>query len=262
MNCKNDDLIFKIDTFYHQFQYPKRSLLFSEIYIPKGKLTIITGETGLGKTTLLNLLGLEDDFNINKSSEIKFKPLDNEDEIKFSKIYNKPKKIQQIRESYFGFMFQHDYLIDSLTCLENVIIPFILRLNLSGHDPYEKIKNLIDEFEFHDLLDAEKTNENITIPPPMDRSPSTLSGGQRQRVSLLRAMIHTPAIIFADEPMASINTEVAEKIMAAFIKKVKLGMSIIIVGHDTHKHIYQSIGKNDFKKYVETINLEKHVTKS
>ena len=261
MKPKDKDWIFRIKTFIHRFYYPDKQLEFTDITIPRNKLNIITGETGLGKTTLLNIIGLEDDFVVHTNSDILFKPESESEIFRFSKIYKNRKMIQNIRESYFGFMFQHDYLIDRLTCWENVIIPYMLR-NKATKINCEKdlVKKLIEEFGFTDLLESKTTNHSKRI-SPMDRSPSTLSGGQRQRVALLRAMIHSPRILFADEPMASVNLDVAKSIISAFIQKIKSGMTIIMIGHDTHNDIYRNETEN-FEKYVNEIYLENHVNKN
>jgi len=250
--------IYKIDTLYYQYQNPKKKFEFKDIIIPRQTLSIITGETGLGKTTLLNILGLEDYLRIEgENNDILFRPDIQKETIKYSSIYRSKKKIQKIRKN-FGFMFQQDYLIDAMTCWENIFIPYFLRKKDSNE--YKKANDLIKEFGFKDLLENEK-NEKNEITPPMNRSPSTLSGGQRQRVALIRAMIHSPLIVFADEPLASVNEKIAIDIMNSFIKQVKRGMTIIMIGHDTYNHIYKSIDTNDYNRYVNIIKLENHVTK-
>jgi len=240
------DWIFKINSikksFYGKTSYQSPDLVFNEIYIQRGSLTIITGETGIGKTTLLNMLGLMDEMTIQEPDDILFKPFSKARPISYQKIINdNPSDIEKLRYRYYGFMFQQDHLIDSMTGWENVILPYLLRYPKSNVTiAKNKAEKLIDECKFDDMLHG-----------LMDRSPSTYSGGQRHRAALIRSLIHDPTAIFADEPLASVDKQTARDIVTILARQSQKGKTIIMVVHDTHEYIFEGIQVNKIELKVQ-----------
>jgi len=228
-----DNYVFIVDE--ESKTHKKRDFLetrvFKNIKIPYSCISIIRGKTGVGKTTLLNMLGLMDELEYNNG--IMFYPNSKESGKNYKEL--KYSEVEQIRKKYFGFMFQHDHLIDGWSGWENIILPNMIQY------PYENpnntksiVKEMIEEYGFFDL-------DNNTL----KQSPSTYSGGQRQRVALLRAIIKKPKVLFVDEPFASVNSEVANNIINVLYKKSTHGTSVIMVIHDIHKQLLSNYKTNE-----------------
>ena len=166
----------------------------------KNRMYGIVGESGTGKTTLLNILGLID----NKySGEIFF----NGEKLKPNKDYH------NIRAEQIGFIFQSYYLIDELTVKENILLP----LKYSKKEVEDEYFNfLIKKLKIEDLLD-EKTNY--------------LSGGEKQRVSIARALINNPSLIICDEPTGNLDCSNAESVLEILKSFIDDHRTIIIVTH-------------------------------
>lgn len=177
-----------------------------DVEIEKGKLTILRGRSGSGKTTLTNILGALDKPT---KGQVIFK----DDVItEFSE-----KKRDELRRYQMAFVFQSIALISSMTAYENV--EFGLRL---AKYPYD--------------LREERTREvlaNVGLEKRMFHRPSELSGGEQQRVAIARAIAHNPAVVFADEPTAELDTVTSLRIVKLFKELVaRFGMTIIMTTHD------------------------------
>ena len=233
--------IFKVDNLKKTFLTTKRSettyLKFKNIRIERGALTLITGETGIGKTSLLNLLGLMDEMVLYHGDDIWFNPLDQPPISYRQMIQETPERMEQVRYAYFGFMFQQDHLIDAMTGWENVILSYLLRYpEASTSEAIDKAKRIMKACHFDDMLNG-----------LMERSPATYSGGQRQRTALVRAIIHDPMVIFADEPLASVDQGTAKDIINILTQQKENGTSVIMVVHDTHEYLFDSSTVNKIR---------------
>lgn len=187
------------------------SLTFNE-----GKLTFITGKSGCGKTTLLNLLGL---IEIPDEGKIFY---NDKDILKLSL-----KEKAKFRNEELGYVFQMFYLEPDFTVLENVIMPLVI----SGVDNKKRIirgKEVLDDVG---LLD--KANVKT----------SSLSGGEKQRVCIARALINNPNIILADEPTGNLDSENGKQILEILKKIAISGRIVIIVTHN----------EDDCKKYADVV---------
>jgi putative ABC transport system ATP-binding protein len=154
--------------------------------IHPGEFVAIRGPSGSGKTTLLNLLGLLDAPD---SGEVF---VDGGDAARLSEDAK-----SDLRRDRFGFVFQTFNLIPVLSAEENVSYP----LALAGVGADERRARAVE------LLDAVGTAEKGAVRPDL------LSGGQRQRVAIARALANRPAVVFADEPTANLDSKTADGIL-------------------------------------------------
>lgn len=169
--------------------------------VEKGEICIIVGQSGAGKTTVLNMLGgLDscDDGKIRVAGE-----LINE--------YDS-KKLVNYRRYDVGFVFQFYNLIPNLTALENV----------------ELATQIVDK-----ALSPAKVLERVGLSERENNFPSQLSGGEQQRVSIARALAKNPKLLLCDEPTGALDYQTGKQILSLLQTTAKeTGMTVIIVTHN------------------------------
>jgi ABC-type lipoprotein export system ATPase subunit len=175
--------------------------------IEAGSATAIIGQSGRGKTTLLNILsGLD-------------RPTSGEVFLNQERIDNKSEKdLSDFRNRNIGFVFQHHYLLEDFTALDNVLIP--LRIGGKKIDPETADWAL-------ELL------SNLGIYERREHYPDQLSGGERQRVAIARALVFNPLVVFADEPTGSLdkkNSAMVEEMLWEL--KDKWNKTLVIATHN------------------------------
>lgn len=174
--------------------------------ILSGEMLAITGPSGSGKTTLLNCLSTLD---VVSSGAIHFEGMD------ISSISDSERT--KIRGERMGFIFQQYQLLPVLSAVENVELPLLL-LNTPA-----------DEARM-------KAMEALSVMGLSNRSshkPSELSGGQQQRVAIARAIVHSPSILFADEPTGNLDSDTSDSVMRALEElNQKQGITLVVVTHD------------------------------
>ena len=169
----------------------------------KGEFIAIVGESGSGKSTLLSILS---SLLRPSHGELFFE----------GKAYTLIKDIDAFRQKEVGFIFQFHYLIGYLTILENI-----------------KLASINKKSTYIDTLFKQCGIEAIK-----DKYPDEISGGQRQRAAIVRALVNTPKIIFADEPTGNLDSRNSQTIYELFKKLSKSGTTIIIATHDRHVSDY------------------------
>lgn len=186
------------------YRYPTcRAPVFKDLNleIEAGTRVAVIGRSGVGKSTLLYLLGLLWDGTLEAGTivynDVRADFIQTHD---YSQICD-PGIQAQIRLEHFGFVFQSSALLTNLTCLENVAIPLILK-GLSRRIWAPIAERLIKQVE---CIDGE-------LSEMAGKSP-VLSGGQRQRLAVLRAIVHNPRVVFADEPFSNLDHNNAKAIM-------------------------------------------------
>ena len=173
--------------------------------ICEGEFTVIMGSSGSGKSTLLYLLsGLA--------------PLtDGEIWLEDQAIHEQSEKqLALLRRKEIGFVFQDPNLVPNLTVRENVLIAGYLGGETRRHIR-QKMQDLLEQVGIDDLA---------------DRLPSQLSGGQQQRAAIVRALIHSPRILMADEPTGNLNSSASQAVLDVFSSFHQLGQTILMVTHE------------------------------
>lgn len=166
--------------------------------INDGEFVIFSGESGCGKTTLLNMIGGIEDFN------------EGDINVNGTSLKNKRNQIEFF-QTKVGFLFQNFALIENKTVKENLnIIKKKCRTNIKVEDALEKVGL------------SNKLNQKVY----------TLSGGEQQRIALARLMLKRCDIILADEPTGSLDKRNAEIVLNILNDFNKEGKTIILVTHD------------------------------
>lgn len=176
------------------------------ISIPENSLVAITGKSGSGKSTILNMIGLLESID---SGSIK---------INGNSIPNiNSSKATMLRRNTINYLFQSYALISDITVLDNLIVAMEF-LDLSKKEKNDKIDKVLKDLDIF-ILKNKKVN--------------TLSGGEQQRVALARCILKPGNLILADEPTGSLDPKMAE-IVFELIKYLrdKYNKTVIIVTHD------------------------------
>jgi ABC-type lipoprotein export system ATPase subunit len=182
-----------------------------DLKIDQGEFVTFMGPSGVGKSTLLNIIGLLDE--------------DYEGQYLFDdkSIHGmKERQRSALHKSEFGYIFQAYHLIDELTVYENIETPLLYR-NVSGSERKSIIANLLDRFN----MVAKK-----------DLFPEQLSGGQQQLVGIARAIAGRPRVLLADEPTGNLHSAQAKEIMEVFKELNKEGTTIIQATHSRENADY------------------------
>ena len=175
-----------------------------DLEIPSGQFVAIVGASGSGKSTLLGLMaGLDS-------------PSSGEIWIDGVPIHNlKETDLAAVRGRKIGFVFQSYQLIQTLTALENVLLPF--ELNVEGNG-VAKARALLQEVGLSDRA---------------DHYPVQLSGGEQQRVALARAFVVDPPIVMADEPTGNLDSTNGRLVLDMLLKRNRRkGTTLVLVTHD------------------------------
>ncbi len=181
--------------------------------IKSGEFLMITGRSGCGKSSLLNIIGLIDDF-------------DSGDYFLYGqniKQINK-KQLAKTRLNQIGYIYQSFNLINELNCLDNIQ----LIQGYAGISKLERQKN------------AKSLISRVGLSKKANSYPSELSGGEQQRIAIARAISNNPKIILADEPTGNLDYNTGLEIMSLLKELNKQGITIIMVTHDRDLLSYSS----------------------
>lgn len=174
--------------------------------IHEGESVAIVGKSGSGKSTLMHLLALLDEPTSGIVA-LGGEPV----------TALKPKKVSQLRNATFGFVFQQFFLNPNQTVLENITLP----LKIAGTGKSERNRRGMEVLEQLDM--ADKARNKAT----------NLSGGQKQRACIARALVNNPTVLFADEPTGNLDTvtsEIVEDILFGLHRDH--GITLVVVTHD------------------------------
>lgn len=175
-----------------------RALEKVSLEIQPGQVTAVLGLSGSGKTTLLNLLGALSNA-VPDSGEITYRRDATCDGTPYVRLSSDA--LAQLRREEFGFILQSAYMLSHFTCGQNIGMP----LRLQGWE-HERIEARVSEI----LLRADPSGK---LQGKQQAAARDTSGGERQRMAVLRAIIHDPGVLFADEPLSSLDPHNAEIIV-------------------------------------------------
>jgi putative ABC transport system ATP-binding protein len=173
--------------------------------IPTGEFVGIMGPSGSGKSTLLNVVaGLD---RVTSGSVC----VAHEDITRLSEA-----RLSRYRRSRIGLIFQFFNLLNTLTVLENVLLPAQLG-GTRRAAALERTRELLRQLDIEDQA---------------DKYPPRLSGGQRQRVAIARALVNRPTLLLADEPTGALDTRSGEGVIDLLLDLNRAGQTIVLVTHD------------------------------
>ena len=173
---------------------------------PSGELVALLGPSGSGKTTLLRVIaGLEQA----DAGSVLFDGTD--------VLALKDKELARFRNRNIGFVFQFHQLLPEFTTLENVAMPALIG-GEKRSEAFARAKELLSYMNLSDRF---------------EHKPAQLSGGERQRVAVARALINKPAVILADEPSGSLDTQNKQELHKLFFTlRDEMKQTFVIVTHD------------------------------
>lgn len=196
-----------IHKFFGQEKNKVHVLKGINLSIQKGDFVAIIGQSGSGKSTMMNIIGCLDtptsgSYKING--------------VEAGKMGKD--QLAELRCKTFGFIFQRYNLLNSLKASENAALPAIY-LGLNEEDRNKRAIELLKKLDLGNKL---------------NNKPNELSGGQQQRVSIARALMNGGEIILADEPTGALDSKSGEMVMETIKNLHKQGHTIILVTHDSH----------------------------
>ncbi|MBI2712634.1 MAG: ABC transporter ATP-binding protein [Bdellovibrio sp.] len=179
-----------------------------DMEIHPGELVAITGASGVGKSTLLHILGT---LEPPSSGKVFFGP-QQEDVFRYSE-----KALSIFRNKMLGFVFQFHYLLPEFSALENVMMPAMI----AGYTRQASAQ------QAKDLLDF------VGLKHRLEHRPSELSGGEQQRVAIARAVILRPKLLLADELTGNLDSANCSMVMDLLMRlNQATGISVLLVTHD------------------------------
>lgn len=177
-----------------------------DLQLYKGDFTVIMGASGAGKSTLLYALSGMDTPTL---GTVTF------GEEMISGL--SPDELAVFRRRHCGFVFQQIYLIDGMSIMDNVLAAGLL----VSKEKKELVRRAEELFKAVDI--SEETQKKF---------PTQISGGEAQRVGIVRALINSPEVLFADEPTGALNSKTGLDVLNTLTKFNEQGQSVVMVTHD------------------------------
>ncbi|MCR4922307.1 MAG: ABC transporter ATP-binding protein [Bacteroidaceae bacterium] len=177
-----------------------------DLDIARGEIVSIVGPSGAGKTTLLQIMGTLDRPDSGQTL------IDGQDVSRLGEA-----RLARFRNRHIGFVFQFHQLLPEFTAIENIMIPAFI----GGTGRREAQERALELLRFMGL------EERAT------HKPNELSGGEKQRVAVARALVNNPAVVMADEPSGSLDSQNKEELHRLFFDlRDRFGQTFVIVTHD------------------------------
>lgn len=205
---ENEKQIIQIEDLKFWYTGKEFQLEISNLKINKGSKVAILGKSGSGKTTLAHLIS---GILKPQSGLIRFMGQN------ISNLSDGERRAYRIKN--IGFIFQEFELIEYLSVLDNLILPYKLNKSLSLNE--ETINR------------AKAIAGRIEIENKLHKYPNQLSGGERQRLATARALITSPSLVIADEPTGNLDTQTANKVLNEIINQSsKSNSTLLMITHD------------------------------
>lgn len=194
-----------ITKIYEKHGQTLRALEDVNLHVPKGDFLAITGPSGSGKTTLMNILGCLD------------RPTTGKYLLEGTTVEGLGgAAAAHIRNRKIGFIFQSFNLIGSMSALENVELPLVLR----GESRKSRRQKALEALE------------RVGLQTRAGHRPAELSGGQQQRVAIARVLAAQPPLILADEPTGNLDGVTSREILSILQQLHGEGQTIVMITHD------------------------------
>ncbi|HSF30638.1 MAG TPA: ABC transporter ATP-binding protein [Candidatus Tectomicrobia bacterium] len=178
-----------------------------DLRIRAGEFVAIMGQSGSGKSTLLNILGALDvptDGSV-LINGVDIGTLDDD-------------ALAELRGAQIGFIFQFHHLLDEYTCLENCLMPVIIRHGLVSDAAHAHVLRLL---------------ERVGLGHRLQNHPDEMSGGENQRCAIVRALANSPKIVLADEPTGNLDRSAGQEVFALMREMNRdVGVAFVMVTHD------------------------------
>ena len=204
-----------ITKYFHDVDREIRVLQDLSLTVQPGELIAVVGQSGTGKSTLLNILG---SLERPSSGKVLFEGQD--------LFALDERALADFRNRKLGFVFQFHYLLADFNALENVMMPALI-----GRVP---------EREAHQR--AEQMLAMVGLGDKLHRRPAELSGGEQQRVAVARAVVQSPRLVLADEPTGNLDPHTADEVHELFHKlNSELDVTLIVATHN--ERLTRSMGR-------------------
>jgi lipoprotein-releasing system ATP-binding protein len=178
-----------------------------DLRIRAGEFVAIIGQSGSGKSTLLNILGALDvpTGGTVLINGVDIGTLDDD-------------ALADLRSTGIGFIFQFHHLLDEYTCLENALLPLIIRQGSVGEAERGRVARLL---------------ERVGLGHRLQNYPDSMSGGENQRCAIVRALANEPRIVLADEPTGNLDSRSGQEVFALMREMNReIGVAFVMVTHD------------------------------
>jgi len=178
-----------------------------DLRVLPGEFVAVMGQSGSGKSTLLNILGCLDRPT---GGTVRICGADT------SRLDDT--QLAHLRSETIGFVFQAHFLLEEFTCLENALMPVLIRHRRVRAEDRARVLALL---------------RRVGIDDQRDKTPDTMSGGQNQRCALVRALANEPRLILADEPTGNLDSRSGAEVFA-LLREVsrETGVAVVMVTHD------------------------------
>lgn len=176
-----------------------------DLVLEEGARVAVVGQSGVGKSTLLHILGTLD------------RPTEGEVLFRGEDVFGRtPDDLARLRNRFLGFVFQFHHLLPEFSAIENVMMPGLLQ-DLGRDEMRERAGAILAE---------------VGLAHRLEHAVGKLSGGERQRVAVARALVLEPAVVLADEPTGNLDPSTGEQVAELLLEmNRKHGTTLVVVTH-------------------------------